>query len=103
MNVPELAYSLLAQANFIQLTLRSLGVAHCDIKPDNLIVCNAAEGVRLFLIDMDDAIGFGGAREVGTFESNMSRDLCDLGDPVTENTDDLGFHFVKNFIFIPWD
>ncbi len=62
MNVPELAYSLLAQANYIQITLRAMAVAHCDIKPDNLIVCNTADGVRLFLIDMDQAVAFGGIR-----------------------------------------
>ena len=62
LNVSALACSLMAQINYIQLTLRSMGVAHCDIKPDNMIVTDSAQGVRLHLIDMDDAVLFGQVR-----------------------------------------
>lgn len=33
MNSPSMIKSVLDQINFIQITLRDMGVAHCDIKP----------------------------------------------------------------------
>jgi serine/threonine protein kinase len=91
----------MTQINYIQLTLRSMGVAHCDIKPDNIIVTNSQEGVKLHLIDMDDAVLFGQRREIGTYFVNMLGYYDNLGETTSENTDDLGFYFVKNFILLP--
>lgn len=100
MNVPELQQSLIDQINFIQLTLQKIGVAHCDIKPENIVVTNSATGVRLHLIDMDDAVLFGQTRVIGTPTRNLMNFGDHMGMPADEHTDELGFQYIKNYLYI---
>jgi len=52
--------SILKQINYIQIKLKESRIAHCDIKPDNMIITyNQNEGLRVKLIDNELAVSFG--------------------------------------------
>ncbi len=86
----------------MQMLLRRERIAHCDIKAENLVLTYSKEtGVKLCLIDVDQAVSFGQIREVGTQYLNvLPWEDWDLGKPTNEETDDIGFLLVKNFIFV---
>lgn len=77
-----------------------MGLAHCDIKPENMIVVNTPKGLRVLLIDLDDVVAFGEVRGMGTPERNTVDYYNDIECLTDEHTDELGFLFVKNYIFI---
>jgi hypothetical protein len=56
--------------------------------------------LRIYLIDMDYAVSYGQRRQIGTYQSNVLGYYDHLGSEVHENTDDLGFHYVKNYLLI---
>lgn len=59
--------SILKQINYIQITLKQCKIAHCDIKPDNMIITyNQNEGLRVKLIDNELTVSFGSDRLVAT-------------------------------------
>jgi hypothetical protein len=49
---------------------------------------------------MDYAVSYGQRRQIGTYQSNVLGYYDHLGSEVHENTDDLGFHYVKNYLLI---
>jgi serine/threonine protein kinase len=64
---PFFIESILKQLNYIQIILKQCRIAHCDIKPDNLIITyNHDEGLRVKLIDNELAVSFGLCRLVAT-------------------------------------
>ena len=64
--------SILKQINYIQVKLKLCRIAHCDIKPDNMIITyNQNEGLRVKLIDNELAVAFGSFRYVATPSINV--------------------------------
>lgn len=64
---PIFIESILNQLNYIQIILKQCQIAHCDIKPDNLIITyNQDEGLRVKLIDNELAVSYGSCRLVAT-------------------------------------
>jgi serine/threonine protein kinase len=100
MNVEAVVPHLLIQINRIQILLKKLKIAHCDIKPENMIVTYSHEqGIQVKLIDMDYAVSFGEMRVIGTRRLNVLDHIDDFGNYATSVTDDYGFIYVKNFLY----
>jgi serine/threonine protein kinase len=62
-------YYYFKQLKFLQEKLKSNKIAHCDVKPANMVW---SDKNGLCLIDSDDIVEFGSIRQVGTPGINCS-------------------------------
>ena len=87
--------SIIAELKKIENILHSAGVAHCDIKPANIIIGFEFQSntlkPRLFLIDNDSLCKYGMIREVGTPKINCNLDELYKGEVTSAKTDKMGF------------
>ena len=79
------------QLTKIRKVLRENELAHCDIKPENVVL----RGHKLLLIDNDHVSEFGWIpRPCGHIGYNCAGDPAN--EEVTEHTDDMGFDRMIN-------
>lgn len=83
----------LIQLSEIEEKMKKLKIAHCDVKPKNVIVDNAG---NIKLIDWDEAKNFGEIRDCYTPGINDTTTLRENGIAIcNKHTDERGFKAVK--------